>query len=227
MKHRIIVCGTGTEVGKTHVACALLGHLVSVGQGVLGLKPVESGVDDESETDASLLAKRGGTQDIGACFAFRDPVSPHLAARREGREVDLSTIRHWISEHDAGWQVVETAGGLLSPLSPKLTNLDLTRALEPTAIVLCAPDRLGVLHDVTVALMALRGVGLDRRCVVALSAPATADDSTGSNAAELHGLGIADRPVVFPRATLETDGTREAAGALAARLGQAAERRPA
>ncbi len=218
MKYRVVVGGTGTEVGKTHVACALLGHLVSVGEGALGLKPVESGVDGESETDASLLARRGGTPDIGACFAFHDPVSPHLAARREGRAVELSAIRLWISEHDAGWQVVETAGGLLSPLSPKLTNLDLARALEPTALVLCAPDRLGVLHDVTVTLMALRSLGLESRTVVALSAPAIADDSTGSNAGELNGLGIADRPVVFPRATFESRGTKDAAAALAGRL---------
>jgi dethiobiotin synthetase len=221
VKHRVVVCGTGTEVGKTHVACALIAHLVSVGEDAIGLKPVESGVDGHSETDASLLAQASATKDLGACFAFRDPVSPHLAARREGRVVRLAEVDDWICHHDSHWQVVETAGGLLSPLSSKLTNLDLTRALRPTTIVLCAPDRLGVLHDVTAALLALRGVGLEDRTIVVLSEPSTTDDSTGSNAAEIEALQIAERPTVFPRASLAAASTQLAAGQLAAQAAPA------
>lgn len=218
MEHRVVICGTGTEVGKTHVACALIAHLAATGEAVVGLKPIESGVDGAAETDSAQLGRHAGSEDLGACFAFRDPVSPHLAARREARAIELDPIRRWVDDHDSPWQVVETAGGLLSPLSRELTNLELALALSPTSLVLCAPDRLGVLHDVAATLMALRHAGLANRTVVALSAPAEPDDSTGTNATELDTLGRADRPVAFPRGPIADDGTRQAAAALAVRL---------
>ena len=260
MKHRIVVCGTGTEIGKTHVACALVAHLAAAGKTVVGLKPIESGVGPSSAsaavppradvtsaaadarttndpsattptalpsqapacsevmTDSLVLARASGKVDPGACYAFRDPVSPHLAARREGRSIELETIAAWVGARDADWQIVETAGGLLSPLSTDLTNLDLALALEPTAVVLCAPDRLGVLHDVAAALLALNLANLADRTVVALSAPPLGDDSTGSNAAELETLGRAERPAAFPRAASHAAESEQAAAFLAARL---------
>ena len=220
MKHRIVICGTGTEIGKTHVACALIDHLVATGARVVGLKPIESGVDGAAETDSARLGKHAATADLGACFAFRDPVSPHLAARREHRSIELDPIRRWVAERDADWQVVETAGGLLSPLSPSLSNLDLALALEPTSVVLCAPDRLGVLHDVSASLLALQQAALADRTIVALSTPAVVDDSTGSNGAELDLLARAHRVPEFPRAELDAADTAEAAAQLATRLAE-------
>ncbi|MBW2457813.1 MAG: dethiobiotin synthase [Deltaproteobacteria bacterium] len=227
MKHRVVVCGTGTEVGKTHVACALIAHLVATGEAVAGLKPIESGVDGTSETDSAHLARHAGGEDLGACFAFHDPVSPHLAARREARAIELDPIRRWVADHDAPWQVVETAGGLLSPLSPELTNLDLALALSPTSLVLCAPDRLGVLHDVAATLLALGQAGLADRTVVALSAPPEPDDSTGTNGTELDTLGRADRPAVFPRALTTDASTQQAAALLSARIAEVERLLPA
>ncbi len=218
MKHRVIICGTGTEVGKTHIACALIAHLTATNETVTGLKPIESGVDGSTEPDSSHLASHAGHEDLGAYFSFRDPVSPHLAARREARPIELAPIRRWITDHDTPWQIVETAGGLLSPLSPELTNLDLALALSPSSIVLCAPDRLGVLHDVSAALLALRQANLAARTAVALSAPLAPDDSTGTNATELHTLRRADRPTFFPRKPVPHPDTKHAAATLAARL---------
>jgi dethiobiotin synthetase len=64
------------------------------------------------------------------------------------------------------------------------------RAIEPSVTILVAPDRLGVLHDVTACA----------RKVIVLSAPRTPDASTGTNAAELESLGIAHVIASFPRA---------------------------
>ena len=115
--------------------------------------------------------------------------------------IQLPPIVGWVDSVEAAVLVVETAGALLSPLAPGLTNLDLTAALEPDAVVLVAPDRLGVLHDVTAALFALHHLepGLPEP-VVALMAPAEADGSTGTNGEELQVLGIARRVVTLPRA---------------------------
>jgi len=206
------VLGTGTGVGKTYFTVALARALAANRRdgGVLALKPVETGVS----------ARRQGTADINDAvrlsrvstvpgperhplFAFRDPVSPHLAARRAKRSVSLRSISNWIRSAESSdktlhattlpWVLVETAGGALSPLTRTTSNADLASALEPAIWILVAADALGVLHDVRATLLALRHEAREPDFVV-LSAARDRDRSTGTNAAELSRLGIA-RPI--------------------------------
>lgn len=229
---RIWVCGTGTEIGKTHIACALCRELRQRGAAVAGRKPVESGYDDDNErsTDAYLLASASGVPFAAPVYRFCDPVSPHLAARRAGTEIELDHIERWLSQRDElrepphqvadgslhrSLQLVETAGGLLSPLAPAVSNLDMVARLCPAVLILVAPDRLGVLHDVAVSLLALETRQLRDRAIVVLSAPALPDTATGTNADELVTLGIAEAVITFPRAPLDGPATHRAAAELA------------
>lgn len=197
---RVAVVGTGTEVGKTHMSVALLHALTLRGYSAVGLKPVESGVGD-GESDTSRLAA-AGTFHVkhSAPYRFADPVSPHLAARRVGTIINLGRIVEWVAACAAPWTVVETAGGLLSPLAPGVTNLDLIRLLAPDFILLVGVDRLGVLHDVAACLLAMQvcGSALPRPLVL-LQTPEVADSSTGTNAAELVALEITPDAVTLPR----------------------------
>ena len=217
-----MVVGTGTGVGKTHLGVALLRALALKGVATAGLKPVESGVG-AGVSDAELL-------DGAAMFhvkhsppyALAAPVSPHLAARQEGISIRLQPIVSWVGESTADWTLVETAGGLLSPLSPLLTNLDLTAALEPDAVVVVAPDRLGVLHDVTATLFAYRMLAPQLpEPVIALQPPGSPDLSTGANALELLHLGVVRTVITMPRGTAEAPEVVASATALAHLLGLA------
>lgn len=225
--------GTGTAVGKTHVGCALIRALANAGHRAIGLKPVETGVlpaeaashgasDQERlyEASAAFHVKQSTPPVFHvkrSLYAFAPAISPHLAARAVGVRIDLGAIRAWIAEHTAPTVVVETAGGLFSPLGPGCTNLDLSKALRPTAVVLVAADRLGTLHDVTAALglASARGFIID---ATALSAPETSDLSTGSNAAELERLNIVRPVATFPRAGEDHPTSHAAANKLIAAL---------
>jgi dethiobiotin synthetase len=216
---RIVVAGTGTGVGKTHVAVAL----VSVTRGV-GLKPIECGPAGVGGTDSERLAAASTTpvsRETGGGqppYRFDPPVSPHLAARQAGLRIDLGRIRSWVAGH-AGAAVVETAGGLFTPLGVGLTNFDLMRALEPAALVLVAPNRLGVLHDLTAALGLARSLGRSPDAVV-LSAYDPPDASSATNADELVRLQLAPEITVFPRAHGDAPETIAAATRVLARLRQ-------
>jgi dethiobiotin synthetase len=94
--------------------------------------------------------------------------------------------------------IVETAGGVLSPLGERLTNWDLARGLEPALWLLVAPDALGVLHDVSATLEVMRGRGRLPDHLL-LSAARQPDPSTGTNGAELERLGIARPSAQFAR----------------------------
>ncbi len=214
---RIVLVGTGTGIGKTHVGVALVNALKAEGKEVAGLKPVESGVGI-GVSDAERLAE-GGSFHVKrrAPYVLAAPLSPHLAAPREGLTIELAPILEWVGSVGAAWLVVETAGGLLSPLAPGLSNLDLAKALKPDGLVLVAPDRLGVLHDVTAALLALRVLAPDLpEAIVALSAPAPeqVDASTGTNGDELVGLRLAGKVVGFSRAPVDYAETRRSADAV-------------
>jgi hypothetical protein len=132
-------------------------------------------------------------------YSFRQPLSPHLAAEREGKTIEAAALIDWVrSQEDAffgsdpvgtgGVTLVETAGGVFSPLGRGLTNLDIAERLLPASIVLVAPDSLGVLHDVTATLRAMGGTRPD---FVVLSAGRPPDLSTTTNGAALE-------DVVFP-----------------------------
>lgn len=217
---RIVIIGTGTGIGKTHLGVALLHALARAGVNAAGLKPIESGVGT-GVSDAELLDRAGMFHvKQPPPYAFARPVSPHLAAQDEGVTIRLQVIQTWVALSEATWTVVETAGALLSPLSPLFTNLDLTIALEPDAVVLVAPDRLGVLHDVTATLFAYRVLAPQLpEPVVVLQPPAEADASTCGNMLDLLELGIARTVVGFVRAPADAGATVDRATELARVLG--------
>lgn len=199
---RIVVVGTGTEVGKTRLSVALARALRRRGA-TLALKPVESGGSADAQ---AFHVENPFHVEPHPLFALARPLSPHLAARLEGRHIDLAEVARWVREQELRlttydttspyvFSLIETAGGVLSPLSREARNLELARALEPATLLLVAPDSLGVLSSLGATLLALRALGREPD-LVALSA-ARQDDSTGTNAAELRDLGIAEPAFVL------------------------------
>ncbi len=209
---RVVILGCGTGVGKTRVSTALLHDLARHAQASIGLKPIESGYTGSGVgSDALALADAGSISPLSHLprYAFEPPLSPHLAARDTGQSVDLSAVRLWCldaGEHasarlglkPAVWSIIETAGGVFSPLNDSESNFELARQLDPSVWVLVASDSLGVLHEVSATLqaMAARGRAPDH---LVLSGARDADASTGRNAAELERLGIAKVSAVLAR----------------------------
>jgi dethiobiotin synthetase len=199
---RLVVLGTGTGVGKTWLTQDLARAFGARHHPVLALKPIETGfplsnsLEPVPGSDAAQL--EAATFHVEhprphPLFALRAGVSPHLAAEREGRAIELSAILPWLAAAERvlgdapGITLIETAGGVFSPLSLHASNYDLAATLDPAVWLLVAPDRLGVLHDVaaTLTAMSARGRGPD---LLALLPPSTADASTGSNLRELKRL---------------------------------------
>ena len=183
----IVVSGVGTGVGKTHASVALL-TAWSQGRTIAGYKPVETGVNPVAVTegDDAWHLEQASTfhvKHLSCAVRFRAPVSPHLAARLEGRTLDvralLATITRLRAETDG--VLVELPGGLFSPLTERLLNFDFALETAPTLCVLVAPDRLGVLSDVIAAVRAAPALDF----AILINAADSTDASSGTNAAEL------------------------------------------
>ena len=161
-QQRLVIAGTGTEIGKTWVAVQLLRHARTLGLRVAARKPAQSYVQGEGPTDAELLAAASGEDPHIVCPSHRwypVPMAPPMAADALG----LAPIKLEELMAESAWPlnvelaVIETAGGLCSPISHDADNLALIEELAPTRVVLVADAGLGTLNAVRLCLRALNG----------------------------------------------------------------------
>lgn len=197
----VLFVGTDTEVGKTYVACRALEALGSAGHDVVAVKPVESGCSGDGEEDGVLLARATGqAAPTAALQRLRTPVTPALAAERENIPLDherwCQTIRKLDEDHEL--VVVETAGGVLSPMTWTYNAIDLAVQVSAKTVVV-APNRLGTINHVLLTLRALDTARIPT-LGVALSATEDDDEATASNLEALRRLD--PRPMVV----VERDG---------------------
>ena len=96
----VFVTATGTDIGKTFVACGLIRALRRKGRAAAALKPVLSGFEPaeaEGSDSGRLLAALGRpvTPDEIARISpwrFAAPLSPDMAALREKRTLDFAGV---------------------------------------------------------------------------------------------------------------------------------------
>jgi dethiobiotin synthetase len=156
------VTSTGTDIGKTFVTAGLIRYLRGAGQPINALKPVVSGYDSsvvETSDPAVLLGALGRqvTADEIATIApwrFRAPLSPDMAAAREGRSVDfdqLVAFSRAAIEASHGMLFIEGVGGIMVPLDGKRTVLDWMAALG-IPLLLVVGGYLGAISHTLTAL---------------------------------------------------------------------------
>src|SRR5947209_6393162 len=133
--HKFFITGVGTGIGKTLVTTILCHQLTRAGQRVAALKPIVSGFSpDDPHSDPALILRSLGRsptpEAIGAIapWRFAATLSPHRAARQEGRSIDLDEVVAFCRARDrtdGEFLMVEGAGGVMSPIDPRTTCLDL------------------------------------------------------------------------------------------------------
>ena len=163
------VLGTGTDVGKTFLSGFLVAGLRRRGRDAGYYKPVASGAVRTprglAASDALWVARVSGLEDdpvsLGGCV-YETRVSPHLAARLEGRPLDRRRLEadlvRWRGIRDP--LVVEGAGGLAVPLDDRGTLMaDLAGASGLPAVLVAAPG-LGTLNHAALSAAFARGRGI-------------------------------------------------------------------
>jgi dethiobiotin synthetase len=184
----LFVTATGTNIGKTFVSCGLISRLRQEGRTVEAIKPVVTDFDPAAAAasdPAILLAALGRPQaDIPAIspWRFKAPLSPDLAARREGRAIDFAQLVDFCqaaigSAKDA--LLVEGIGGIMVPLDDRNTVLDWMLALR-LPLILVTGSYLGALSHTLSAVDVLRGRDLRIDAAVvseSVASPVPLDDT--------------------------------------------------
>ncbi|MBI5792826.1 MAG: dethiobiotin synthase [Rhodocyclales bacterium] len=180
------ITGTGTDIGKTWLACALLRHWRTQGLRPAAFKPVLSGFDPDQPgaSDAGALLAALGREvsatalDAIAPWRYAAPLSPDMAAAGEGRSIDFAELvaftRRSVSA-DYRQILVEGVGGVMVPLDDSHTVRDWIAA-SGLPCVLVTGSYLGSLSHALTALEALAKVGAG---VTAIAVNETAGSTVG------------------------------------------------
>ncbi|HEY5622860.1 MAG TPA: dethiobiotin synthase [Gammaproteobacteria bacterium] len=176
---RLFVTSSGTEIGKTFVTCALVHQLRAAGRSVAALKPVASGFDEQAVAASdtcellSALDRPPNVENIDAIspWRFAEPLSPDMAAAREGRAIPFDELVAFCEERSKdGITLIEGIGGVMVPLDKTHTVLDWIAALE-TPVLLIVGGYLGTLSHTLTAHEALRARGLNLAGIVVDESP--------------------------------------------------------
>jgi dethiobiotin synthetase len=158
----VAVAGTGTDVGKTFVSAAVLRALRAHGSAVAARKPVQSFAPDDRATDAHMLAEATGETPYEVCPPHRwlkVPLAPPIAAEALGlAPFSITDLASEVLAHvpTATFTLVETAGGVRSPLADDGDCAAFIAALSPSLVVLVADAGLGTINSVRMSIDALR-----------------------------------------------------------------------
>lgn len=145
------------------------------------LKPIISGWDGDdpaavAESDTGqILAALGQAPDKAAIddcspFRFKAPLSPDMAAAREGRDIDLDALLGFCRREiersiPDETLLIEGVGGVMVPLTGDKTVLDWMAALDLPALLVVG-SYLGTISHTLTAAMALRARHIAIRAVI-------------------------------------------------------------
>ena len=145
---QFIICGTDTDVGKTLISSFFVRGLKS-----FYWKPIQSGI--ETETDSQSILRLSGMKKekiLKEAYIFEKPVSPHWAAEIDGKKIDINLLN--LPKID-GSIVIETAGGLMVPITRNFLQIDQIRKWNLPVIIVCRSS-LGTLNHTLLTIEALK-----------------------------------------------------------------------
>ncbi len=186
----IFVTGTDTGVGKTTVASGIVAALRARGLRVGVYKPVETGCLPRADgavapADAALLQFFSGSQaaleDI-CPYRLRAPLAPLVAAEREQVSIDVELLVRCCRDLEAAHDVtiIESAGGLLVPITISSSYAELAKRLDVPVLVVVG-SRLGAINHALLTIRYARTVGLRVLGYIVNFLHADADEAARSN----------------------------------------------
>ncbi|MFN6156039.1 MAG: dethiobiotin synthase [Dolichospermum sp.] len=142
----LLIAGTDTDAGKTVVTAAIAAYWQRYyPQRTLGMmKPIQSGLGDR-ELYQTLFNLEQSPEEITPLY-FQAPLAPPIAAAKENRQIDLAIVWRTLLalQKQRDFVLVESLGGLGSPITDELTVADLAGEWRLQTF-LVVPVRLGAI----------------------------------------------------------------------------------
>ena len=145
--YKFVICGTDTDIGKTLISSFFVRGLNS-----FYWKPIQSGLDSETDSQAiERLSKINKQKIIKEAYIFTKPVSPHWAAEIDQKIINFQLLNlPYVNDS----LIVETAGGLMVPITRNYLQIDQIRKWDLPVILVCKSS-LGTINHTLLSIEAL------------------------------------------------------------------------
>ena len=168
MNYSIAILGIHTGIGKT-VASAVIAEAI----GADYWKPVQAGIEERDATQVMQLLTNGNARVHPEALLLTEPMSPHAAAAIDGVAVDYTTFAWPCTDKVL---LVETAGGILSPMSDTTTMADFV-AYYKLPSILVVQNYLGSINHTLLSIEVLKSRGIDLLGIVICGAAYKSSES--------------------------------------------------
>ncbi|GLR64987.1 dethiobiotin synthase [Marinospirillum insulare] len=169
MTKAYFLTGTDTDAGKTTMAAGLLYLAQKQQLSTLGMKPIASGSEVNTQglrnSDALALMAQSSIkrpyQEVNP-YAFVPAIAPHIAAKEAGIELkvsDLYKAAQIILHQQADFTLIEGAGGWRVPINNQAFLSDLAIALN-LPVILVVGVKLGCINHALLTAQAISSDGL-------------------------------------------------------------------
>ena len=180
MKNRkgYFITGTDTDVGKTFVAGKIAKYFREQGVYVGYFKAALSGMEWNDGKwilgDAKYVCEQADIEidpKEFVVYSYKEAVSPHLAARRKGEQIELEPIRELFEKTEEEYELViaEGSGGILCPLcleeGKELMLEDVIRMTKLPVIVV-ADAGLGTINHTLLTVKYLEEKGFEIAAII-------------------------------------------------------------
>ena len=144
---KFIICGTDTDIGKTLISSFFVKGLNS-----FYWKPIQSGIESQTDSETvEKLAQVSKEKIIKEAYVFTKPLSPHWAAEIDKKTINFDKLR---LPKVQGSLIVETAGGLMVPITRNFLQIDQIKQWNLPVILVCKSS-LGTLNHTLLSIEAL------------------------------------------------------------------------
>ena len=145
---KFVICGTDTDIGKTLISSFFVRGLNS-----FYWKPIQSGIESEIDSQAvARITKVNKAKIMKEAYIFTKPVSPHWAAEIDQKVINFQLLN--LPNVD-GSLIVETAGGLMVPITRNYLQIDQIKKWDIPVILVCKSG-LGTLNHTLLSIEALK-----------------------------------------------------------------------
>lgn len=176
----LFVAGTDINVGKTFITAGLAATMQSLGYSTCVYKPIQTGTLDKNgfmqSPDLAFVKNIDPYIKTFSTYLLKESATPIIAAEKESVIIDKNLIKKdydLISkEHDC--TIVESTGGLMTPVSFNFLISDLIKLLDLPILLVIKPDSGTVNHTLLTINHAV-SKGLNVRGVIINNFPENAD----------------------------------------------------
>ena len=167
------ISGIDTSVGKTAATGAIAKALAQAGKRVITQKMIQTGCEQVSEDIEEHRRIQGipfteEDREGWTCpYIFSYPCSPHMAAAKDGRTIDLQVITQATERLRERYEYVllEGAGGLMVPNNFQSLTIDYIRD-QGYPLILVTSGKLGSINHTLLSLFAAEQYGIPVKAIV-------------------------------------------------------------